>query len=114
MPEIVAYCGLVCTECPTYQATKKNDNKARAKIAEEWSKEYKHVFKPEDINCSGCLTTGDVHIGYCNVCEIRRCGSSKRVLNCGYCAEYPCDKLSGLHTRAPKAKSKLDAIRRNK
>jgi hypothetical protein len=23
MQEIVAYCGIVCTECPTYKATKK-------------------------------------------------------------------------------------------
>ena len=38
MEEIAAYCGIFCTECPTYQATQKNDNKARAKIAEAWSK----------------------------------------------------------------------------
>ncbi len=111
MQEIVAYCGLVCTECPTYKATKNNDNEARAKIADEWSRQYKHPFKPEDINCNGCLAVDSVQVGYCKVCEIRRCGSGRKVLNCGYCAEYPCDKLNNFHTGAVKAKSKLEAIR---
>jgi hypothetical protein len=114
MQEIVAYCGIVCTECPAYKATKKDDNKARAKVAEEWSKQYQHPFKPEDINCSGCLGVGDVQIGYCSVCEIRKCGSERRVLNCGYCVEYPCDKLSKFHARVPEAKSKLEATRKKK
>ena len=114
MQEIVAYCGLVCTECPTYEATRKNDSKARAKIAEEWSRQYKHTFKPEDINCDGCLADGKRQIGYCRVCEIRKCGMNRRVLNCGYCVEYPCDKLSTVHTHAPKAKEKLEAIRNKK
>ena len=114
MQEIVAYCGLVCTECPTYRATKKNDNKARAKIAKEWSREYKHTFKPEDINCHGCLADGKVQIGYCKVCEIRKCGTHRKLLNCAYCIEYPCDKLSTFHTHATKAKEKLEAIRSRK
>jgi len=41
------------------------------------------------------------------VCEFRRCGSDKGVLNCGYCAEYPCDKLISFQTLAPAAKTRL-------
>jgi hypothetical protein len=114
MQEMVAYCGIVCTECPAYKATRANDNKARAKIAEEWSKEYQHPFKAEDINCNGCLAVGDVHVGYCNVCEIRRCGSDRDVPNCAYCVDYPCDKLSNFHVRVGEAKAKLESIRSNK
>jgi hypothetical protein len=114
MQEIVAYCGLVCTECPTYKATQKNDNKARAKIAEEWSRQYQHTFKTEDINCNGCLAVGSIQIGYCKVCEIRKCGSDRKVLNCAYCVEYPCDKLNNFHTRVVEAKAKLEAIRNKK
>ena len=114
MQEIVAYCGIVCTECRAYKATKNNDNKARAKVAEEWSKQYQHPFTPEDINCSGCLGVGDVQIGYCSVCEIRKCGAERKVLNCAYCVEYPCDKLSDFHARVPDAKAKLEAIRNTK
>ena len=114
MQEIVAYCGLVYTECPTYEATKKNDNKARAKIVEKWSKQYKHAFKPEDINCNGCLAVGSVQIGYCQVCEIRKCGSERKLLNCAYCIEYSCNKLDNFHAAALKAKTKLEAIRNKK
>lgn len=114
MEEIVAYCGLVCTECPTYKATKKNDNKAGGKIAEDWSKQYKHDFKLEDINCNGCLAVGSIQIGYCQVCEIRKCGSQRKLLNCAYCVEYPCNKLNNFHTSAVKAKIKLEAIRNKK
>ena len=111
MEEMVAYCGIVCTECPAYKATKEDDHRARAKIAEEWSKEYQHPFKPEDINCSGCLGVGDVQIGYCSVCEIRKCGSTRTVLNCAHCVEYPCDKLNNFHATVVVAKAKLEAIR---
>ncbi len=114
MQEMVAYCGLVCTECPTYQATQENDNKAKANIAKEWSRQFKMTFKPEDINCDGCLTVGKRQIGYCKVCEIRKCGFDRKILNCGYCVEYPCDKLNNFHTRAVKAKVKLEAIRNKK
>jgi hypothetical protein len=107
MEEMVAFCGIVCTECPTYQATQKNDNKARAKIAKDWSKRYKHDFRTEDINCDGCLAVGKRQVGYCMACEIRKCGSDKKVVNCGYCVEYPCDKLSNFQTLVPAARPDL-------
>jgi hypothetical protein len=116
MKEIVAYCGIVCTECPAYKATRENDNKARAKVAEEWSIQFKHPFKPEEINCDGCLAVGKRLVNYCSACEIRKCGSGQHVLNCGYCLQYPCDKLNDFHTRArgtkyELARAKLGAIR---
>jgi hypothetical protein len=114
MQEMVAYCGIVCTECPAYKATKNNDNKARAKTAEEWSKAYQTPLKTEDINCDGCLAAGDVHIGYCSVCEIRKCGSDREVLNCAYCLEYPCGRLSDFHARVPEARAKLESIKNKK
>ena len=114
MPEIVAYCGLVCTECPAYKATQEDDNSARAKVAEAWSKQFKHNFKTEDINCSGCLAVGEVQFSYCSMCNIRRCGVDRKVLNCAYCVEYPCDKLSNFLTEVPEARAKLEAIRSKK
>jgi hypothetical protein len=64
MKEMIAFCGIIYTERPTYQATQKNDNQARIKIAEEWSRRYKHVVKPEDVNCDGCLAVGKRQLGY--------------------------------------------------
>jgi len=83
MAEMVAYCGIVCTECPGFIATQKDDNARRKEVAEQWSKQYKVTVKPEDVNCDGCLSRGR-HIGYCNVCEIRKCGTQKTVVNCTY------------------------------
>jgi hypothetical protein len=114
MQEIVAYCGLVCTECPAYVATQKNDNQARAKVAEEWSKQFQHNFKAEDINCNGCLATGEVQFGYCSMCDIRKCGSDRELLNCAYCIEYPCDKLNNFLDTVTEAKAKLEAIKNKK
>ncbi len=33
MPKMIACCGLVCTECPTFIATQDDDDEARAKTA---------------------------------------------------------------------------------
>ncbi len=114
MQEIVAYCGLVCTECPAYKATQEDDNSARAKVAEAWSKQFKHNFKTEDINCNGCLAVGEIQFSYCSMCNIRKCGVDRKVLNCAYCLEYPCDKLSNFLSEVPEARAKLEAIRSKK
>ena len=111
MEKMIGYCGIVCTECKGYIATQKNDNKEREKVAESWSKLYNKEFKPEDVNCDGCLTERGRHIGYCNICEIRKCGQEKNVLNCAYCNDYPCKKLNDFFNMAPDAKTTLEEIK---
>jgi hypothetical protein len=37
MKEMIAFCGLVCSDCPTYIATQTNDDEKRAKVARQWS-----------------------------------------------------------------------------
>jgi hypothetical protein len=112
MDKILAYCGLDCGGCGAYLATKNNDNAQRAKTAEEWSKQYGHAFKPEDINCSGCTTRGKLNFSYCNICEIRKCGVEKKVKNCAYCSDYACEKLDKFFTMAPMAKANLEKIKK--
>ena len=48
MAKIIGICGLICSECPAYIATKKNDDGERKKVAEIWSKEFSSDIKPED------------------------------------------------------------------
>lgn len=38
MKEMIAVCGLDCSQCGAFLATKENDDKKRAKVAQEWSK----------------------------------------------------------------------------
>ena len=114
MDKIIAYCGIVCTECPAFQATQKNDDTARKQVAEAWSKQYKMAVKPEDINCDGCIPEGKRHIGYYNICEIRKCAQDKAVLNCAYCDNYACTKLTKFFAMAPHAKASLEKIRKSR
>ncbi len=113
MEKIISYCGLICSECPAYIATLNDDNNARKKVAENWSKMFHAEIKPKDINCSGCLHDGEIIFNYCKVCEIRKCGKGKKVKNCGFCDEYPCEKLTEFLKMVPEAKKVLDQMRLN-
>jgi hypothetical protein len=112
MNKVLACCGLDCGGCGAYLATKNNDDAKRVKTAEEWSKQYGHAFKPEDINCGGCTSKGKIHFQYCNVCEIRKCGQEKKVKNCAYCADFACEKLEKFFAMAPAARANLETIKK--
>ena len=112
MKNIIAYCGLVCTECPAFIATKNNDNAKRKETAELWSKQFGHDMKPADINCEGCTPATGKKIAYCTVCEIRKCGREKKVVNCAYCGDYACEKLDKFFKMAPMCKANLDEVKK--
>ena len=111
---MISICGLPCGECGAYIATRENDDQKRKEVAELWSKEYKSDIKPEDINCKGCASDSDVLFSFTQVCEIRKCGKEKKVLNCAYCEDYACEKLEKFFEMAPIAKEKLEEIRSKK
>ena len=109
---MTAYCGLVCTNCPTYLATKNDDDEARAKTAALYAEKFGFNLKPEEINCEGCLSEGGKLIGYCQVCEIRKCCRDKGLDHCINCTEQPCEKLIKFHEFSPDAKAGFDALRK--
>ena len=115
MEEMIAYCGLVCTECPAYLATQEDDDEERRQVAQLWTKEYGHAFAPEDINCDGCGAETGRLSGYAEtVCEIRSCARGRDVVSCAHCEEYgACEMLAEFLELAPGAKEKLEEIRRN-
>jgi hypothetical protein len=108
----ISYCGLVCTDCLAYIATQADDDKQRKEVAEQWTREYKHEFRPEDINCDGCLTATGRVAGYVNVCPIRKCGREKSVINCAYCVNYSCDKTDEFFKMVSTPKQTLDGIKK--
>ncbi len=79
MDKMIAFCGIVCTECPAFLATQKDDDNERRKVAEMWSKKKKRQIKPEDIDCDGCLSESGRLFAYCRVCEKRKCGLERGV-----------------------------------
>jgi hypothetical protein len=113
MDTMIAYCGLDCGQCPALEATLKDDDAERARVAEMWSKEFEVDLKAADINCRGC--TADVEddqlFSHCRVCEIRACSRDRGLINCAVCDDYGCEKLTAFHKMAPQAKETLDGIR---
>ena len=110
MVKMIAFCGLVCSDCPTFLATKNDDDAARAKTAAFYSEKFGFDLKPEDINCDGCLSKGEKLIAYCQTCDIRKCCSEKNQDNCAVCDEHPCDKLTKFHKFSPDAKACFDSL----
>ena len=108
--DIVGYCGLICTECAAYRATQEDNNNKRKEVAHYWNTQYKFELKYEDINCDGCLQTGKRLMKYCSSCEVRRCGLQRDIINCAYCGEYPCQKLTSMAWFNTESKPTLDQI----
>jgi hypothetical protein len=112
MPKLIAYCGLVCSDCPAYKATQSGDPQALAELAAQWSKEFKEEIAPDACLCDGCLPTDGRLVGYASQCKIRPCAIAKKVKNCGHCADYACDDLTAFFAMAPRARTTLEGVRR--
>jgi hypothetical protein len=112
--KMIAFCGLSCTGCDAFPANRKKNVNERKKVAEKWSELYGHgnIFKPEDIECDGCLSRGGQLFSHCSVCEIRKCGIERQVSNCAYCSDYACGKLDKFLSMVPEAKTNLEEIRK--
>lgn len=112
MSRMIAYCGLVCSSCPTFLATQNNDDVARAATAAMYSEKFGFDLKPEDINCDGCKSKGGKLIGYCQSCGIRQCCSGKGLDHCALCSDQPCEDLARFHSFSPDARACFEALKR--
>ncbi len=111
MDKIIAFCGLVCTECQAYIATRQDNDLKRKGTVKAWSTP-EYPLKPEDINCDGCTTKNGRSISFVEACTIRKCGMERGVPNCAHCPTYACDQLQKSHQRSPEAQQTLDTIRK--
>ena len=111
MEEMIAYCGLVCHECEAFLATKNDDDKKRIKVAKQWSKQHNTIFERQDINCDGCKSQTGRLFKFSRSCRVRQCAKEKDIETCGYCPEYPCEKLNPIFKAAPGVKERLDALK---
>lgn len=112
MDTIIAYCGLVCTDCPANVATQAGDRAALERVAAQWRQEFNAPnITVDSILCDGCLTNLGHKCGHCYECEIRACGMDRAVTNCAHCDDYACDKLSEFFGFVPNARVLLDGVR---
>jgi hypothetical protein len=106
----LGYCGLDCQGCPAFVAHLNDDQELRIRTAEEWSRQHGADIKPEDINCTGCISTG-VQFPWCSSeCPIRQCAIARQVESCGLCGDYPCETIGFIIDNVPDAREQLDRI----
>lgn len=113
MQKMIAYCGLDCTECDAYIATKNEDEELKRTTAKRWSKEYGSDIRPEDVNCVGCMEVKGAHIIHWDRCDILKCCKERDIENCGQCSEFPCEKINSYFEEGLPTKERLENIKNN-
>jgi len=111
MEKMIAYCGLICNDCPAYIATQADDHAELERVAAMWREEFNApTLTADSIMCDGCLVGGH-KCGHCHECEMRACAMERNLANCAHCPDYACEKLEGFFGFAPEARATLDGIR---
>jgi len=108
---MISYCGANCSKCEGFLATKEDSQEKRKEVARKWSIQYNTEITEEQINCSGCKSSGVKFFFTENICAIRKCNIEKGNANCAECTEYKCDKLLKFIELAPQVGEALEALR---
>lgn len=88
--QYISFCGDICSLCPRYIATQKNDENELAEVAELW---YRLGFRDtvvnnQDIRCDGCNRNKKCKY---NITSCKYLGDNK---NCGECEHFPCEIIN--------------------
>ncbi|MGD1996304.1 MAG: DUF3795 domain-containing protein [Anaerolineae bacterium] len=111
MERMIAYCGLVCSECPAYLATQAGDMGKLKEVAASWSEEFDTSITVDNVICDGCVSEGERKCSYCHECEVRACAAGRGVLTCAHCDDFGCEIVAGFFEHAPEARTTLEEIR---
>ncbi|NHJ12254.1 MAG: DUF3795 domain-containing protein [Candidatus Thorarchaeota archaeon] len=112
MTEIIAYCGLDCTACDAFKATRTENLEQKKRIAERWNQQFNKEFTTQDIECDGCLSSRIS--GWCrSICQVRPCAIERGVETCAHCDDYLCEKIERFLSDEPEATARLEEIRRS-
>lgn len=110
MPKLIAPCGIDCQICDAYKATQANDTELFKKLQENYKQKFNKVIALEDLYCDGCPSDGR-QIGFCAVCEIRKCAYGRGYTTCAECNDFPCEKGSFIWTTNSVSKATLEELR---
>jgi hypothetical protein len=105
--QIIAYCGINCSECPALIATREADIDKLRTLALEW---YNEENDTTSCLCDGCNVPGRKN-KHCVECGVYLCASQRGEINCAYCDDYGCETLTKLFDMIPIAKENLERIR---
>ena len=108
---IIAYCGIVCSDCSAYTATQAGDQEALKQVVKQWKSQYDIPnLTVSMVLCDGCLTGEGRRCYHCADCEIRACGVERGVVNCAHCPDYACERLTKFFDFVPDAQAVLDGV----
>jgi hypothetical protein len=107
---IIAFCGILCSDCPAFKATLAGDEEALAKQAAEWSSD-EYPLEADDLLCDGCIYEDKRTAKFCLDCDVRQCALERGVENCAHCDDFPCEKLEKPWALCVDAKTTLEEIR---
>ena len=110
MSDIIAFCGLNCSQCPSFLATQADDDAARARTSQWMAKTYDIHIPPDQINCDGCPEKEGRLLGYCAQCKVRDCALEKKMTTCADCPDQPCGELKTFHEFSPDAKAAFEKL----
>jgi hypothetical protein len=112
MEESIAYCGIVCTECPAFRGTRDNDVELLDRAAKVWQEHYDEELTADSIRCHGCKSQNGPLSATCVSCKIRICAKDRGVESCALCDEFGCETLETILEVVPEAREKLEELRR--
>ena len=98
---MIGICGDNCSFCPRYVATQKGSIDELEKVKELWVRLglRNPDFQAEDLICNGCSPENDC--AYQRLCS---CVRAKKVKNCGFCNDYPCELIKDAFDKSEKLK----------
>ena len=105
----MAFCVLLCDQCPVYIATKTGYDILKAKLAQDYSSGT-CIFSPEDMHCTGCRAPTGANPKMCEPCFIRSCGLKRGMEHCGQCDDYPCQWIGQFVPADSDHRRRLDAL----
>ncbi len=89
---MMSACGVLCSECPAYQGSKKGIEHQRRTV-EAWQRIYGLNETVEHISCGGCLGPDEEVFYTSRSCKARRCCRSKGFSSCAECPNESCADL---------------------
>jgi hypothetical protein len=102
----ISACGNDCQSCPRYIATQTGNPEELEMAAELWFRcGWKDKLpKIKDIACKGCRSN--------SICRyhIIECVTEKKIKNCGFCIEYPCEKINQAFENSDKYERTIEEV----
>jgi ribosomal protein L40E len=92
MSELAATCGLLCSACSVYIATKEDSVRLK-RISQRFG------IPEEEVRCFGCGS--GKRFGPCSVCSFSPCAKGKGLAFCSECESFPCKELKDFQAALP-------------